>query len=400
MIFKRYVYRIYPNEEQKNIFENHFGACRWIYNKALEAKQFFWTEFQENLDVFDISRILTSIKKQEETKWLCEINTQSLQSSLLNLRKAYDNHFENQKNIPNFKRKIGRQTYGIPQYFYINENEQTIKLPRAGIVSMRLSRKIKGVMKTANVIKTVTNKYFISISTQIDSEKKIPKPINSKKTIGIDLGIKDFITINNGEKISNPKYLKQSLKRLAILHGRASRKLKGSQNRKKANLKVALQYEKVTNQRNDFLQKLSTKLVCDNQTNTICVESLAIKNLVKNHNLAQAISDASWSKFVSMLEYKCDWYGKNLIKIGRFEASSKLCHKCNFKNKNLTLKDREWTCENCKTHHDRDVNAAKNIRLMGLKQSGAVCSDESVEMLSIDKSMKQKNKKLKSTTKG
>jgi len=202
-------------------------------------------------------------------------------------------------------------------------------------------------------------------TTQEEITTKIPE-----NAIGIDLGISTFATLSTGEKIENPRYLKQSLKRLKVLQRRASRKKKGSNNRKKANLRVALLYEKITNQRNDMLHKVSTRLIRDNQTDTICVETLAVKNMVRNHKLAQAISDVSWGEFVRQLEYKGKWYGKNIIKIDRWFASSKTCSNCNHVLDELDLSIREWTCSKCKTTNNRDVNAAINIRNSGMGSPG------------------------------
>ncbi len=213
--------------------------------------------------------------------------------------------------------------------------------------------------------------------------------ITPEKTIGVDLGLTHFAILDNGEKIENPKFLKKELDRLKILQRRASRKKKGSNNQKKANRKVAVVHERITNKRTDFLHKLTYKLTHENQVDTICAENLDVKNMVQNYNLSQAIYDVSWSKFIELLKYKCDWYGKNLIQIGRFEASSKTCNCCGNKNENLTLNQRIWQCEKCNETHDRDINAAKNIKFMGLKISGEALPVEPVELSTVVEAKKQ-----------
>ena len=222
-------------------------------------------------------------------------------------------------------------------------------------------REFEGKIKTTTIRQKSSGKYYVSILVETtESEKKLKKP-NIKKAIGIDLGIKDFIITSDGIKVSNPKHLNKSLKRLKRLQRWQSRKIKGSNGRNKSRIILAKQHEKVTNQRLDFLHKTSHELVCENQATSFCIEDLNVSGMLKNHNLAQLISDVGWSKFVSFLEYKSRWNGKNVIRIGRFEASSKTCSDCGSVNKTLTLADREWVCANCGTTHDRDINAANNI---------------------------------------
>ena len=234
----------------------------------------------------------------------------------------------------------------------------------------KLSKTFEGILKTATVLMTATGKFFISILVEDGSETPKKELFGYDSTIGIDVGIKHFVTLSDGTKIDNPKFLKNSLQRLKVLQKRLSRKQKGSKNGDKAKYQVAKQHEKITNQRKDFLHKLTTKLVRENQA--IAVETLNVAGMMKNHHLAQAIGDVSWSEFFRQLEYKCEWYGKTLLKIGQFEPSSKICNVCGSINHDLKLSDREWTCARCGTFHDRDTNAAINIKKFALQDQNLI----------------------------
>ena len=245
-----------------------------------------------------------------------------------------------------------------------------MKLPKIGEVKAVLHRRFEGTLKTATVLRSATSKYYISIL--VDDGKELPskQEFSKSTTIGIDVGIKDFAVFSTGEKIENSKYLKNSLKRMKALQRRVSKKVKGSKNRNKARKHLSKIHEAISNQRNNFQHQLSFRLISENQA--ISLETLNIKGMVKNHCLAQAISDAGWSSFVTKLEYKAEWYGKTILKIGRFEPSSKLCNVCGYHNSNLTLKDREWECPDCKTTHDRDINAAINIKKFSLQDQNLI----------------------------
>ena len=219
-------------------------------------------------------------------------------------------------------------------------------------------------MKTATVSRTCKGNCYISILVEDGKELPEKQEFSESTTIGVDVGIKDFAVLSTGEKVENPKYLKNSLQRLKVLQKRVSKKQNGSKNRAKAKQRLAVLHDKITNQRNDFQNKLSFKLICENQA--VALETLNVKGMVKNHHLAQAISDSAWSSFVTKLEYKAEWFGKTILRIGQFEPSSKLCSVCGYHNKELQLKDREWTCPDCKTKHDRDINAAINIKKFAL----------------------------------
>jgi putative transposase len=278
---------------------------------------------------------------------------------------AFTRFFREKKGFPNFKSKKNPiQSFPIPQSYYVDFENDIIKLPKLGNVKAVLHRRFEGNLKTATVSRTSTGKYYISIL--VDDEKPIPEKQEfiAETTIGVDVGITDFANLSNGEKIENPKYLKASLKKLKALQRQVSRKVKGSNNRRKAIYKLAKLHEKITNQRNDFQNKLSFKLICENQA--IALETLNVNGMIKNHHLAQSISDASWSSFVAKLQYKAEWSGKTILRIGRFQPSSKVCNNCGYYNRDLTLKVREWFCPECNTFHDRDVNAAINIKKFAL----------------------------------
>jgi putative transposase len=366
---KAYEYRIYPNREQQEQIVKHIGCARWIYNYALGKKMKAWTTNKKNLSRFDIQADLPKLKKAEETKWLKEVNSQSLQSSLEHLDSAYKHFFKTKKGFPKFKNKHkSKQSYSIPQHTDVDFEKALLLVPKMKPISIRLHREFTGKIKTITIKKTTTNKYFASILVETKDAVKESKAIKSRTTIGIDLGIKDFVMFSTGEKVENPKVLKQYENKLKKAQQKVARRTKGSKDREKAKFKVARVHEKIANTRKDFLHKLSHKLTHENQVNSIVIEDLNVKGMVKNHKLAKSISDCSWSEFVRQLAYKSEWYGKNLIKIGRFEPSSKLCSVCGTINQELTLADREWACKNCGTKHDRDINAAKNIKNIGLKK--------------------------------
>ena len=382
---RAYKYRIYPNCEQKAKIAQHFGCTRFVYNWGLETKMAQYQQNKTTLSCFDLINRLKELKS--ENKWLKEVDSQSLQMALRNLDNAYTRFFREKKGFPKFKSKHNnRQSYQIPQRCLIVDNSH-VKIPKLGVVKAKIHRKCVGKTGTWTISKTPAGKYFVSIITNATPTKSCSDGI-----IGIDLGIKTYATCSNGNKIDNPKWLRNLSDRLAVLQRRASKKVKGSNNRKKANLRVAKYYEKITNQRNDWQHKWSAKLVSENKV--ICLEDLNVAGMLKNHRLARSIQECAWSQFVSFLEYKAEWSGTRIIEIGRFDPSSRLCS-CGYLNRNLTLADREWTCPVCHTTHDRDLLASQNILKFGLKLlSGSGRPVEPVEMLAVAKSKKQEAQPL------
>jgi len=367
MILKAYKYRINPTSEQAAQINKTIGVCRFLYNLALETKIYAHKSHGKNLSAYDLCYQLPGLK--EDYPWINEIDSQAAQSAIKKVDIAFKNFFCG-NGFPKYKSKRNGGSFQCPNNTRKVDFENcTLTIPKVKNIPIRISRMFEGKIKTITISKTSTAKYFASILVETPTE--LIKPAIPKKAIGIDLGIKDFAITSAGEKIQNKKYLKVSIDRIIVLQRRASKKKKGSNNRKRANRKVALLHEKVNNQRNDFLHKVSSRLIGDNQTDTICVETLAVKNMIKNHKLAQAISDVSWSEFIRQLEYKGKWYGKNVFKISMFSPSSKTCSNCGHVKDQLNLSERQWTCSKCNATHDRDINAANNIKNMGMTAVGS-----------------------------
>ncbi len=364
-MFRAYKYRLYPTNSQKELIHKHCGSVRFLYNLALETKTTAYLGNKVNLSRYDLQKQLVDLKK--ELPWLKETNSQSLQSALINLDEAYNKFFKG-AGFPKFKKKTNGGSFAVPQNVIVENDLLIIPKFKEGI-KMSLHRPTKGIIKSATISVTPTGKYFVSILCDTKEELPTKAPIKESTTIGVDLGIKDFCITSEGEVFENPKYLRKAQSKLKYVQRKYS-KYKGKRTKKK----LAKLHEDVVNKRKDFLHKVSTKLISENQT--IAIETLAVKNMVKNHNLAQAISDVSWSTFVTMLEYKADWYGKNILRIGQFAPSSKTCSNCGAINKELQLKDREWTCSNCSSVLDRDVNAAINIKNFALNK---LCTEHTLK---------------------
>lgn len=355
-----YKFRIYPNCTQQQQINRTLGCARFVYNHFLAIRRDEWKANHNSLIYVKTSKLLTDLKKRENTSWLSEADSQALQNSLRDLDRAYQNFFKKRAGYPRFKSKHSHsQSYRTTN---INNNvrivDKKIRLPKLGFVKIKQSRTFEGRILNATVSHTASGKYFISLCVEMDKEKLISA--NDGKQIGIDVGLKEFYTDSNGNTVANPRVLKKLSKKLAREQRRFSHKMPKSRNREKARIRVARVYERITNIRKDFLHKLSTQLTRENQT--IAVEHLNIKGMLKNHRLAKSISDVSWSEFFRQLEYKTELHGGELLKIDMFYPSSQLCSNCGYQNaeiKNLSV--REWTCPKCGTHHDRDFNAAKNI---------------------------------------
>ena len=365
-MLRAYKYRIYPTKTQEVLLAKHFGCARYVYNYGLERKIKSYSETKKSVSRFTIQADLPKLKKAEETKWLSEVNSLSLQAALLNLDMAFTRFFKEKTGFPKFKSKRdNRQSFQVPQNTTVDYESKRVFLPKfkEGI-KCKFDRQFSGKIKTSTVSRTPTGKYFISIL--VETEDTIPRkaPIDENKAVGVDLGIKTFATLSDGTEIQNPKYLNNALKKLKRLQRSVSRKKKGSNSRKKAVKLLARQYEKVANKRKDFLHK-TTKYLIDHY-DTICLETLSASKMVKNHRLAQALSDISIGTFNAYMDYKAEWYGKNLIKIGRFEPSSKMCA-CGSVYRGLKLSDRVWTCPSCGSVNQRDLLAAQNIKKFAFK---------------------------------
>lgn len=366
-MLRAYKYRIYPTDDQKVLLAKTFGCCRFVYNWVLNLKKAAYEERKETRGNVYLTNLMKSELKTE-FEWLSEVNSQSLQSSLRNLDTAYANFFRDKKvGFPRFKSRKNRQSFQCPQHCSVDFEKGTITIPKVKGIPAVLHRKFKGTVKTVTISKTPSGKYFASVLVDTAVQELPTSAIDGDTALGIDLGIKTLAVCSDGRTFDNPKNLQKSIDRLKLLQKRLSRKKKGSSNRNKARIKVARLHEHIANCRRDNLHKVTYALTHDNQVCTICMEDLNVKGMMSNHNLAKAVGDASFSMFLTMLEYKCKWYGINLVKIDRFAPSSKTCSKCGHVYKGLKLNERSWTCPECGTLHDRDYNAACNIKEFGLK---------------------------------
>ncbi|MGL4759055.1 MAG: RNA-guided endonuclease TnpB family protein [Patescibacteria group bacterium] len=416
-MLKAFKYKLKPTPDQKDLLNQHFGCCRLVYNMSLAYKKSQYIEHGISISIYEIKKLLPIWKKLEENgeltfSFLNNVNSLSLQQSILNLDKGFQRFFKKQGGFPKFKsKKRGKQSFTVPQNTIVDFETGTVSIPKfkTGIKAV-FHRQFQGDIKSSTISLLLSGKYEISILVDTKDEKgnviEIPKPIEKdiiteNQVVGIDLGLKEFLITSNGEKVDNPIFLRRSLrrlKRLQRIHARRNKKavkvfeytidtdyhtnkenkvpiltksgnhkytLKLSKNSRKSQIRLTKYHYKVSCQRNDFLHKESRKLVNNNSFNCFAVEDLMIQNMQKNRKLSRAISDVSWYSFQTKLEYKTKWEGKHLIKVNTFFPSSKLCSKCNFKNTELKLKDRIWTCPDCLTKHDRDINAAINIKKQG-----------------------------------
>jgi len=364
--YKAYKFRLSPTEEQSMLLSKHFGCVRFVYNHFLKEKQNNYLLNKKTLNYNTCAGNLVKMKR-EGFEWLKEVNSQALQSSLEHLETAYGNFFKKKSKFPKFKsKKSNYDSFSVPQHVSLKKNNK-VQIPKfkEGIKYIK-HREIKGKICSATISRTPTGKYYISILTEQEPAKHLEK---TGKSIGIDLGVKDFAITSEGQRYTNPKFLYKFQKKLKTAQQHLSRKVKGSKSRDRARIKVARIYEKITNSRNDMQHKVSLSLI--KKYDMIALEDLNVKGMIKNHCLAKAISDSSWSSFVTKLEYKANWYGKTVIKIDRFFPSSKTCSDCGHIKESLSLDERVWTCV-CGSKHDRDVNASKNIlkRALIIQSSG------------------------------
>ncbi len=365
---RTYEYRIYPSDDQKVLISKHFGCVRWMYNYALSRKIEHYKKTGKTLSRYNIQAEIPLLKKQKDTEWLTEVNSQSLQAVLLNIETAYTKFFSKSGGFPKFKHKKSKQSFEIPTNLEVNFNSGYIEIPKfKEPIQTVFHREFVGEIRTCNIKYSKTGKYYVTILIEDGKKQTSKSEIHKDTAIGIDVGIKSFAVTSEGEEIANPRHYIKYQRRLSSIQRSFSRKIKSkkkgdplSKNTEKQKLKLQLLHEHVANQRKDFLHKVTTRLIRENQT--ICIEDLNVKGMMKNRKLSKHIGDAGWGMFFQFLRYKSDWYGNNILTIGRFEPSSKTCSKCGYIKHDLKLNDREWTCPICDEHHDRDVNAAINIR--------------------------------------
>ena len=399
MKLKAYKFRLYPTKEQGLIFAQFFGAKRWIFNHYLhENKQRFMNK-EAHLSKFDINYDITKLKRLPETEWLKSIDSIILQNASEDLYNAYSNFFNSIKgkrkgppvSTPKFKNKDSRQSYRT-RGVKVNFESNLIKLPKIEWMKASIHRPFTGKIKSATISKNSSGQYYISILVEKDI-KLLPQ---TGIEIGIDLGIKDLAILSNGIKFDSPiKLFAKAKQKLKKEQRKLSRKTKGGNNRAKQKIKVAKAYQVVTNKRNAYYHEISNYLVTN--FDSIYMESLNVKGMMKNRCLSRVIHESSWSTLVSMIKYKCEFYGKTFYQIGRFVPSSKTCSNCNHKLESLGLGNREWVCPSCGTHHDRDVNAAQNIKNFGqLDCYGQILTSAAIteEELKIPKALEKRTSKI------
>ncbi len=359
---KAFKYRFYPTAEQETLLRRTLGCARLVYNRALAARTEAWYERQKRVGYKESSAMLTEWKQEDELNFLNEVSCVPLQQGLRHLQKAFSNFWAGRASYPNFKKKRNGGSAEFTKSAFKYRDCQVFLAKCSEALPIRWSRMLPAGAEPSTITVKLSPAGRWSVSLLVDVDIEPLPPI--EKQIGIDLGISALLTLSDGEKVTNPKGFKAKFKKLRKAQKALSRKQSGSSNRHRARLRVARVHAEIADARKDYLHKLTTRLVRENQT--IAVESLAVKNMVRNHKLAQAISDASWGELVRQLEYKCDWYGRTLVKIDRWFPSSKRCSSCGYTVNKLPLNIREWDCPSCGEHHDRDINAAINILAAGL----------------------------------
>lgn len=360
IVNRAYKYRFYPTDEQKNQLAQSFGCSRFTYNYFLKFKIDAYLNDHEKVNYHKTSERLTQLKKDEEFNWLNDVSSVVLQQTLRDLDRAFTNFFAGRARYPRFKKKDARQSVRYSKSGFTFSNKTLRIAKNKDPLDIRWSRDFTSVPSSITISKDCSERYFVSFLVK-EEMQELPK---SKNKIGIDVGIKDLCVTSEGYKSGSPQYLRKYHKKLAKRQRSLSKKVKGSKNRTKAKIKVAKIHAKITDSRNDFNNKLTTMLIHENQV--IAVESLNIKGMIRNHCLAKSIADSSWGNFFRKLQYKAEWYGREILEIDRWFPSSKRCSCCGYINNGLKLSDRIWECPSCKKALDRDINAAKNILTVGL----------------------------------
>ena len=362
---RAYKYRWYPTTEQKKILAQTFGCARYVYNWALRRRSDAYYERQERIGYQALSASLMLLKQQADHQWLNDVAAVPLQQALRHLDRAFRNFFAGRASYPAFKKRHGEQSASYVGTAFKWDGKSLTLAKMDAPLDIHWSRTLPKGCKptTVTVSKDTAGRYFVSILVEEDIK---PLPVVNKQ-VGLDLGLKSMVILSTGEAVGNPQFARSDEKKLAKAQRRLAKKKKGSRNRNKARLKVARIHAKIGDRRRDYQHKLSTRIVHENQV--ICIESLTVKNMLKNHALAKSISDVGWGEFVRQLEYKAAWYGRTLVKIDKWYPSSKRCHACGHVLETLSLDERFWRCPQCKTFHDRDINAAKNVLAAGLAVS-------------------------------
>ena len=367
MYHMTYKYRVYPTKKQRRFLAQSFGCARYVWNWALEKRTNAYHNEGESLNFAAMCKRLTQLKKDDEHKWLKDPSSVVLQQSLRNQEQALIHFFEGRAKYPNFKHKHGTQSARHTKAaFSYDADTRTLKLAKMpGALNVNWSRELRGEPTAVTISKDSAGRYHVSIEFKAPVED-LPK---TGSAVGVDVGIASYVTLSTGEKVASPRFLETYYRQLRRAQQKCSRKEKGSQNWKKQKRRVAKIHAKIADKRSDFLHKLTTRLVREHDT--ICVETLSVKNMQKLRSLSKAISDSAWSEFMRQLEYKCAWYGKRLIKIDRWFPSSKRCHHCGHVHEDMPLSVRAFECERCGQHLDRDLNASKNIKAAGLAASAS-----------------------------
>lgn len=366
-ILKAYKYRIQPNQNQKVLIEKHFGCARFVFNWALALQNRYFKIFKKSISKSRLQSQLVKKKKNPKYEWLGEVNSQTLLSALLHVHTAFGNFFSGRARFPKFKsKKIPQRAYQCPQHSTVSFGKGVLNISKIKGIKTNFSRQFDGKIKTVTISRTATGKYYASILVETQLIAITPTTIEADKTIGIDLGLTHMLIMSDGQKIDNPRHLQKSQIRLEAQQKIFARKKKESKNYQGQKLRVARIHEKVRNTRLDLHHQITHQLICENQATSYAVEDLGVKNMVRNKKLARSISDVAWGQFLTLLTYKAQWYGKNILKIGRFQPSSKLCSNCGFKMEKLPLSIRSWNCPSCENSNDRDINASINIRNFAL----------------------------------
>ncbi len=379
-MLRAYRYRLYPSDEQKETLSRHFGNCRFIWNYFLDLRNRMYEESGKGMSYKEMSAQLKLLKRKEGYEWLGEVNSQSLQQSLMHLDTAFQRFFKHLGNYPTFKRKSNHQSFVVPQRFKVKGNRIHIPNVNGGIRMFR-HREFNGTVRNITISHNPSGEYYASILVLEKDEAVNEMPISFQSTVGLDVGLIGFATLSNGLQIGAPKYLTKSEKKLRRAQKRLSRRTKGSNNRRKQRIKVARMHQHISEQRKDFQNKVTDVLT--RTYDTVAVESLNTQGMMKNHHLAGSISDAGWSSFISMLKTKASQRGKSVVEIGRFEPSSKMCSRCG-SVKHLKLSERIYRCDDCGLVMDRDLNASVNVKKFALIRM-AVPTD-SGELTPVDRS--------------